>query len=140
MIAIKYDLATSDAFIKALGALCQLPFPMKTAYWLARSLRVLNTELEDFHKVRIGLLRRHGKEEDGRVFIEPSNLAAIRAFQQELIEFSKKRGDIEIPLEKKVNLPEDDGTAKISPNDLFLLADIVDLGEDNVPASPSVNA
>jgi hypothetical protein len=103
-------------FQQAFLRLADQPLPAKTAYRLAKTLRVLRAEAEAFEAARQAGIKRHGGGQDIAAGTE-----AEKAFMAELEELLKK--EVELPLEGKVKLGDE---CRLCPRDLDLLFDLVE--------------
>ena len=120
---------TNPAFVQAVSRLMQLPLAGKEAYWLAKSVRKLDTECKAFETARLTVLKHYGTE-DGDHF-KIVNPEAIEKANTEITELLKN--EIELPLEK-INLPE---TATMTASDLLVLDEIIAEPDKPAPAPPT---
>ena len=57
-----------------LQSLLREPWPVKTAYWLAKLARKINEQVAVMEPVRVGLIRQYGTtDEKGQVSIKPGD-------------------------------------------------------------------
>lgn len=56
-----------------LGKLCAEPWPVKTAYRLAKLARKLSEHHRDIDQVRVGLIKQHGEETNGEFRMNPES-------------------------------------------------------------------
>lgn len=92
--------------VPALAELCKEPWPVKTAYWLAKLSRKLGGHHRDIDQVRVQLIVRYGQvDERGQTTVVkdgPSWPEFERSFNELMVE------DVEIDVQS-VKLPANEG-------------------------------
>jgi len=101
--------------VPALNNLMQMKFGVKTSYAIAKTARIVESEVKLYEERRVELVKKLGKpvkEGSADFEVTPENMTA---FSKELAEL---RG-IEIEIESyKITFSEND---QVSPQDIFLL-------------------
>lgn len=125
---LKRGLSLNDNFIKALGTLSSLNFPVKTSISIAKVIKVIQEEVKTSSEVRDKLMVKYGVKSISINGFEFSDKDKEKVFDEK--EFAKEWKELyseefDIPLDEKIKLPKDDDT-KISATDLMLLEDIVE--------------
>lgn len=87
----------------AMGQFSQEKLPAKAAYRVAKLVRKMNGEMEDYEKARTGMVKKHGEQVPGPEGqapgwrVKPENLEAFtREMESTLEEESELEGCIEI--------------------------------------------
>ncbi|MDO8673197.1 MAG: hypothetical protein Q7O66_17465 [Dehalococcoidia bacterium] len=107
---------------KPLQELLNAPWPVKTAYALARLGRKINNEYGVIDQVRVKLIKQYGTTDDKG---QTSILPACPEWEQFAAAFNELMAqEVEIPLEKIV-LP--DIEISISPNSLISLEPFIEM-------------
>lgn len=71
---------------------------IKSAYWLSRLIKKLDSEVADFEKMRMKLIEQYGKkDEKGGVQVTPENLPV---FNEEFVKLLGIEVEIDMPLIK----------------------------------------
>ena len=100
----------------ALARLAAQRMPAKAAYVAAKLVRAVADEVKHFHAQRESLIRELGKEQDGRIEVQPANLPDFVTRLNELA-----RVEVELAA-SPVDLA---CVTDITPEDLLLLGDLV---------------
>ena len=108
---------TLNKLIIAVGALKTLgedkSLNVKTKYTIARNIRLIQQELDQYEKARVELVQKHGVvAEDGSASVSPNK---IKEFSNEINELQSVTIDLDI---RKVG---EDACANLSANDMSVL-------------------
>lgn len=115
-------LAKEASLSKLLGA----ELPAKASYRLGRNLNKINSELENFAKVRNELIKKYGKEDkEGGIAIKP-NTEAFKKYAAEIEPVMEEEVELEL-MQVSVDML---GDVKLKPVDMATLIDFVIIEEE----------
>jgi hypothetical protein len=128
MIELTYSDISQERFVEAFNTLLEKDVDVGDAVEIARSLELVQKELNNFKKVRDELIKRYGvevKDEKGTV----NGWTMVGAEEAKMKEFEPKFNELleqkfPLSLETKVGLDKKDG--KMKPIHAFVLRKIVD--------------
>ncbi len=127
MIELTYEDINEPKFVEAFNVLLEKDIDVGDAVEVARSLEVINRELNNFKKVRDELIKRHGVEvKEGEKI---TGWTMVGATKDNVAEFEPKyltlmATKFDITLESKVMLEKKDG--KMKPIHAYALRKIID--------------
>ena len=97
---IKFSAITAPHFQMAIQKMSQVELPMRTAYWLKRSIDKISKHLEDFEKLRIERLKKFAKLDDKGELVTIDGKADFKsledneAFEKEIAELREQEIDV----------------------------------------------
>lgn len=107
----------NPAFGEAYSRLLTMPLEAKDAYWIAKSLRVLDAEAKDFQTARLVTMTKYGFAQGTP--ITPENQDDLKKADAELEEILKR--EVELPM-RQVTIPQ---STVLTARDLVALEGIV---------------
>jgi hypothetical protein len=117
---------------EGLNEILEIALPIKTAYWLARLVNKLDSELKAFERVRMNLVTQHAKKDkEGKPLFKKDKdgkdtnevvVVDMEKFQKEFIELAEEDLDIDFKPIKLADL----GDIKIKPIILAKLGKIIE--------------
>lgn len=118
-------------FSAALQKLGESPaMPISQRYWLAKSLSAIERELRDVEKVRVGLIKSHGKQDaDGQWTVAGDELA-MAIFQSEMGKLLQT--EVEVPLPTGLKL---DDMCPLTATQLAKVMDLLAEPQEEAPAT-----
>lgn len=109
----------NPTFVEAFNRLFNMPLPIKEAYWLGKTARVLESESREFQEARVKAVKRYGVEDGNANSIKsPKDMAKFQAEVEELL-----KREVELPMNFKVVLPPE---TKMTAVDMVLLEDFIE--------------
>ena len=130
---IKLSTILNPAFGEAYSRLLTMPLEAKDAYWIAKSIRVFDSEIKDFQTARLATMKKYGFEPETQ--ITPEKQDDLKKADAELAEILN--GEVEVPL-RKITIAQN--STVLTARDLVALEGIVTVSGFDEPApAPATN-
>jgi hypothetical protein len=93
---MKIKLSSLLAKKEALIQLVNKQLPVRASFKLGKTVRLINTELSEYEKVRTDLVKKYGKETENGDFTVIKDTPEMKSFQEELSQILDEEIEIDI--------------------------------------------